>query len=308
MENPTFIACLYAYDECKDARSVVLANWRCIPAQLINPEETTKFQDLPSREPSAQPEDNNNKNNEPDPPGYLFEPGLLLTIQHGPKGGDGFVFGFDENKCDIVLPRKYKQIGPNLRDRKRLIADRHGCLTFDDQKRLILRDFSYGTRVIYSGVGKGEKRSNFKWILGPGVPEKLNETIVIEFHKDLKFQIIVFRHEIYWGPYVDNVNQFLAEVAANSDLPFGELGVQSVGSTTGPSVSHTPGGNALLLKVGPPLGCGRYGIVYRVCNASTGHEYALKEPLHPREIDWKRWILEFEFMKQISHVSKQKQS
>jgi hypothetical protein len=38
-------------------------------------------------------------------PKYLFQPGLQLTFNPGPRAGPGYVLGTDKNSCDIVLPK-----------------------------------------------------------------------------------------------------------------------------------------------------------------------------------------------------------
>jgi hypothetical protein len=73
-------------------------------------------------------------------------PGLELTFNHGPKASKGFVIGTDPNSCDIVLPKL-----PH-------ISRFHCAVTFDTQRRLILRDLSSnGTIVTYDDKG-GESR------------------------------------------------------------------------------------------------------------------------------------------------------
>ncbi|KAH6716103.1 hypothetical protein BKA61DRAFT_573939 [Leptodontidium sp. MPI-SDFR-AT-0119] len=55
---------------------------------------------------------------------------LQLTFDPGPKAGQGITIGTDRNRCDIVLPKLP------------YISGLHCILTFDAQRRLILKDLS----------------------------------------------------------------------------------------------------------------------------------------------------------------------
>ncbi|KAF4618138.1 hypothetical protein G7Y89_g14971 [Cudoniella acicularis] len=144
-------------------------------------------------------------------------PQLQLAFNPGPKAGQGFLFGTDKNCCDIVLPRLNE------------ISRRHCYLTFDAERRLILRDISTrGTIVTYDGKG-GERRRHFTWILSGDQVSEVKK-IVIQIQK-IQFQIVISKHEAHSDQYVDNVDRFLLQGNADDELPFGALGIQSGSST-----------------------------------------------------------------------------
>jgi len=216
--------------------------------------------------------------------------GFLLTFSNGPKGGLGVLFGCFAGTSDIVLP-----------DLKGL-SGLHAYLTFDAQKRLILRDCStLGTIVTYDGQG-GEKRRSFDWILGGhGFPDRVKK--IIEFHPLLKFLIVVYKHEKHRDQYFSNIDRFHADVAASNDLPFGGLGLESRISTEVPSGTQTPSQDSILVERGT-IGEGAFGVVKLVWDVSTGIEYASKGP-HRKYFNKnpEKWRAEVDMMKQISHVS-----
>ncbi|TKA60932.1 hypothetical protein B0A55_12653, partial [Friedmanniomyces simplex] len=188
------------------------------------------------------------------------------------------------SSCDIVLPLL------------KGISRCHCYLTFDKERRFILRDCSTnGTMVTYDGKG-GEKRQDFTWILGGHrVPDK-TETIVIRLHAALKFQIIVGK-PTFPHVYYENVDDFLGEIAATVDLPLGALGIQSVASTAVPTGTHTPMQDPILLEQ-ETLGRGAYGVVTRVWDVSTGREYASKRFTNLDKSDWEK---EASLMRQSPH-------
>jgi len=111
------------------------------------------------------------------------------------------VLGTDRNRCDIVLPKL------------RGISRRHCSLTFDAERRLVLRDFSSaGTIVTYDGKGR-ETRRHFTWILSEEGVKWASKTIV-EIQK-IAFQVIVSRHETHPGIYIGSVDRFLQQADAN---------------------------------------------------------------------------------------------
>ena len=77
---------------------------------------------------------------------------LILTFRISPKDIErGFVFSSNLNVCDILLGSK--------RDG---ISSRYFSITFDGQRRLIVRDFlRKGTIVSYNGYLAEEGRQNF---------------------------------------------------------------------------------------------------------------------------------------------------
>ncbi|CZR65638.1 uncharacterized protein PAC_15538 [Phialocephala subalpina] len=208
-------------------------------------------------------------------------PRLPLTFDAELKSGKGLMFGTDPN-CGIALPRLRK-------------ISRHHCyLTFDAERRLILRDCStYGTTVSYNDQGR-ELRRHFTWILGGHKVPRRTKEIVIEI-QGVSFRIEVSRHDESPDLYNANVDRFLQE----ADEPhLNGLGIYS--PTAPPSQSHTPNQGAIRLKQ-ETLGKGAFAVVRRYWDVSTGIEYAYKEPLNKRKFNRKSWEKEAEIMGQISH-------
>ncbi|KAL9584902.1 MAG: hypothetical protein Q9212_001836 [Teloschistes hypoglaucus] len=294
------IACLYPYQKNEPAQEVVVSHEnsaRHIEARKKRPELPGRG----SRETTAPPDDNtNNIQTQKKTPAWHFEEGLQLTFSHGPKAGLGFVLGTNASSCDIVLPPLRDENG------KPVISRKHCYITFDAQRRLIVRDCSsQGTIVEYNGDG-GEKRRNFTWIIGGHqVPDSIEE-IVLQIHNDLKFQIVVSK-PTFPDLFFDNVDEFCVEIAENDELPFGALGLQSGISTAGASGAQTPeqrdgtnipNQNSILLKR-KKLGKGAFSVVHHVWDVSTGSDYASKKFRYPKKVNWKR---EASIMKKISHA------
>ncbi|KAK3669998.1 Protein kinase protein rad53 [Recurvomyces mirabilis] len=212
------------------------------------------------------------------------EKGFQLTFTHGPKTGRGYMLGTDANSCDIILPQS------------KGVSRCHCYLTFDHERRLILRDCSSnGTVVTFDGKG-GEKRRHFTWILGGHEVPNDTKTIVIQLHAMLKFQIVVTK-PTFPGIYFENVDEFLGENAVPTQLPLGALGIRSIASTAAPSGARTPEQAPVLLEQ-ETLGRGAYGVVHRVWDVSTGREYASKSFTNLDRSDWKN---EAHMMRQGPH-------
>jgi hypothetical protein len=214
MEDSNLIACLYPAEGEGYAKDAICMRENV--ARYIPPLRVSKPKRR-SRE-STVPEDD--EKNGPD-----FQPGLQLTFNLGPKAGQGFVIGRDSTRCDIVLL--------NLPS----ISGLYCVLTFDIQRRLILVTRSLnGIIVTYDEQG-GEKRRtivtkddqgrekhhHFTWILSDEDISGVRK-IVIDI-QNIKFRIIVSKHETYLDTYNDNVDRFLREVNANDELPLGALGI-----------------------------------------------------------------------------------
>lgn len=220
------IACLYPFERSRRAIEVIedpVNSPADRPRRVDATRQSPELQGRQSSETTAPPDDDYDDKVQPQDRG----PGLELRFSHKLKGGLGIVFGTNRNSCDIVLPHL-----PG-------ISRRHCYITFDDQRRLIVRDISsYGTIVTYDRKGR-ERRSKFKWIIGGHqVPDK-TETIVVEILPNLKFQIFVSKDHLHPDLFFDNVGQFLG-VATNNELAFGALGLKSAISTAAPSGRDTP--------------------------------------------------------------------
>ncbi|KAL8907053.1 MAG: hypothetical protein Q9207_001633 [Kuettlingeria erythrocarpa] len=233
----------------------------------------------------------------PDP---KYCPKLLLTFDRGPKVGQGFVIGRDPNSCDIVLPKH-----PN-------ISRRHCLLTFDDQRRLILQDTSaYGTTVKYDGQG-GQKRRTlisydsrgketrhyFTWILsGAKVPDRTKE-IEIKI-ANIILLIKVSKHQTHRNLYMENVDRLCQR---QGELPIGGLGLQSTTSTAEQSGAITPRVQRQVpIYIDQEiLGTGKFSVVRRVWDVSTGHSYASKAIDTKQDSNWRE---EAEILRRVSQLS-----
>ncbi|OJD28530.1 serine/threonine protein kinase [Blastomyces percursus] len=309
MADANLIACLYPYTEERKkttkgkkkttpAHKTVEKNktenpsW-LVPAQL-QPEQWTD-PGRQSRE-STVPLDEGS-DSEKEVPAYHYEDGLQLTFSHafshGLKGDKGFALGVHRDQSDIVLQ--------DVKDGT--ISRCHCYLKFDDRNRLILQDrSSHGTVVTYDGKG-GERRRKFKWILGGDeVPDEMIKEIVIEFHEDLKFQIVVPNHGAHpdqYRQYTDNVRRFRAEMAADDRLPLSRLGMNSARSTAAHSGAQSPSQDHILLKL-RKLGQGSFATVTHLWDVSTGAQYACKKP-RSRKFCLEAWVREIDTMRRIRH-------
>ena len=132
----------------------------------------------------------------------------------------------------------------------------------------------------------GEKRHHFTWILSGGDGPSEVEKIVIDIER-VKFQIIVAKHETHPHLYNEKVDRFL-QANADDELPFGALGIQSTTSTAHQTGAHTPTPQTPIYINQWRLGSGKFSIVNRVWDVSTGLLYASKEIFNMKESQWRR--------------------
>jgi serine/threonine-protein kinase Chk2 len=220
-------------------------------------------------------------------------PYLELRFSDGPRSSTGFVFGKDPDRTDIVLP--------NIRG----ISRQHFALTFrndfsDKQYRLVVRDLGSieGTMVTYDGHGD-RVRSRLDWIVaGFGVPDECAD-LIIQPSPECRFQLVVAPRNIASSEYITNVERFLRG-AADSDTLFSALRLQSGPHTERNTVAHTPGNRPILIHRGV-IGKGKFGVVTRYWNVSTGDDYARKTPA---DDGYKkhRWEREIAIMQSVQHV------
>jgi hypothetical protein len=257
------------------------------------PPQTDARSDLRSRESTAPLDDE--KDQAIDATSY---PRLQLDFDTEPKSNHGLMMGTDPS-CDVVLPRLRK------------ISQRHCYLTFDAERRLVLRDCStHGTIVKYDGKGGELRRNfmirntegrelhhNFTWTLSGHEFPRNTRKIVIEI-PGISFQIDVAHHDNYPDQYNANVDRFLQRI---NEPRLNVLGIHS--PTAPPSQSYTPNPTAIRLKH-ETLGKGASAVVKRFWDVSTCIEYAYKEPRDKRNFDSKIWTTEINIMRQISHVGR----
>jgi serine/threonine-protein kinase Chk2 len=195
MADTDLIARVYPYKDdllLLHAQNAIENSLRCMPP--IQQREKA-HQSRSSRESTESREDSDNTDTLP----YLE-----LRFSDPPRTSSGLVFGTDTNICDVVLPN-VKGMG---------ISKRHFALTYKNQfadgcSRLIVRDLGsrHGTIVTYDGKG-GTPRSEFDWIIdGFRLPNE-TETLIVQLHETLMFQIIVARHDITSPAYANNVERF----------------------------------------------------------------------------------------------------
>jgi hypothetical protein len=123
----------------------------------------------------------------------------------------GFVFGTDEECCDVLL------LGVEG------ISKRHFCVTFDKKRRVVLRDISdYGTRVSYGGQGEAQLRRNFTWILfdnlddiqvilGPNDNYKIRFKVELELHNDCNDTYCKVK-------YHDNIDDYILNLGSTDSI------------------------------------------------------------------------------------------
>ncbi|KAL2256261.1 hypothetical protein VTK26DRAFT_1918 [Humicola hyalothermophila] len=260
MADTDLIACLYPFvdneADGEEATVVIKANKsRRVPARLTKTKQPQLSRRSRESTPLEQPHE--------EVPAYFCHPGLELRFSRGPQTPYGFVFGRDKNS-DIVLKYGIQSLSAY-----------HFALTFNDHYRPIVKDLgsSNGTEVTYNKQGKG-RRSGFVWIIGGHrIPQEKN-AIVITINENLKFQIVVARHDINSPQYIDNVNRF-RQGTANAENLFRRLDLHSRPQTERASRAHTPGTGPIVLR--KKLGEGTFGVVTYLWDVSTAEECALKE-------------------------------
>ena len=211
-----------------------------------------------------------------------------LTFYQTPKNTQqGYVFGTDPRVCDVLLGN---------RGRYR-VSNRHFCITFDEQKRVVLRDFSrWGTSVSYDGQARNQIRHHFTWIINLDHEKFDTKTIKVKVAgiEDFTFEIKLAEHKTCKDGYGMRLNSYLEE-SRTALPPFKMLGIHSQEATAAPTQPLSPGQRPIYVK-SDELGRGEFGRVYRVIDVSTGLTFAGKTFL----LDCQG---EVEIMRRVSHVS-----
>ena len=284
MEDPNIIATLIATDSRLAERAFQLdhnyVRYESPPSdnRPLSSRESTPFfgQDTPSGA------DNGHR--------------LKLSFDKPPKTArEGFVFGWDPG-CDIQLVDR-KNFRPEDRAKVKYISKRHFSITFDAQRRVILRDSSrVGTAVGYDGQAKDEIRSRFTWIIFPDF-----ESIEVKIPgADISFKILLATHDRCEAQYLANVDSVFPKrrklEESGLTTPMRSLNVRSQNTSGALSEAVTPRQGPIYL-LHESLGHGAFGKVYKVVDVSTGHPYAGKSFYRP---DWNR---EVNIMKKVTHVN-----
>lgn len=228
-----------------------------------------------------------------EPPEDLNEPLPCAEIRFSnvPRTGRGILIGSHPD-CDIVVS-------------KRGISSRHISLTFDEQRRFIVKDWGslIGTQVTYDGQGVG-KRSKFQWIIGGAEIPRNTDNIILEMRSDISFLIVVPQYDTSCPEYMEKADCFCRGTAPAEELLV-DLDLVSRPMTMAPTGVNTPGTDDIYLK--KRLGEGSFGEVTHLWNVSTGQEYALKTPsekaIKRGHVDVAAWRREARIMGQVSHAS-----
>ncbi|KAA6406991.1 MAG: serine threonine kinase [Lasallia pustulata] len=213
---------------------------------------------------------------------------IQLTFTQRPKNiREGYVFGSDPRVYDILLGNR----GCNR------LSNWHFCITFDEQKRVVLRDFSrWGTSVSYDGQARNQIRHHFTWIINFNDEKVDFKTIEVRIagRDPLTFEIKLAEHKTCKDEYGLRLNSYLEE--SRTALPlFNMLRIYSQETTAAPTQPLSPGQHPIYVK-SEEVGQGEFGRVYRVKDVSTGLSFAGKTFLS----DCQR---EVEIMRGVSHLS-----
>ncbi|KAK3903844.1 CAMK family protein kinase [Staphylotrichum tortipilum] len=282
MADPALIACLYPSAEGQTGMENALRTIHRNPSRRIEPLR----QDY-NREPTSEPRDDDGAelpdNEDEDEDAFVngrdYSFGLRLGFDDERKSALGILIGTSPH-CDIVVPKRDGLAG---------VAPYHCCITFDEQRRLILKDlqnpedqrrprrnpaFVPGTAVTYNDKG-GQKRCILTWIIAGHRVIEQHQPVIVAIHDNVKFEIVVAPRDMDSLSYQENLN-----------------GAQF------PNELQAPIKDAILLDNGE-VGWGGFAVVSRVWNVSTGHEYASKVPLKRR--DWGFLQREINVLKGIRH-------
>lgn len=184
---------------------------RRVEARVEDP--SRHFVDEPEESSSSCNDDDNNGDMEPEGIQANTDnenrPALRLRFDDLRKNRIGFVIG-TSSSADIVLP-KLQTLNS--------LASRQCALTFDEQRRLVVKDLcrngrSSGTAVTYGGQDH-QAQSQSTWIISGNRFSTDNQPIVLSLHDNLKFQIVVAQYDIDAAAYQENVSQFHQRVSAD---------------------------------------------------------------------------------------------
>ncbi|ATY60595.1 kinase-like domain [Cordyceps militaris] len=235
-----------------------------------------------SREPTPLPDEDDESQQGAE------EPYVELRFSRPPSSPHGFLFGRNP-QSEVVLPGI---VG---------VSHFHFSITFDDERRLIIKDLqsSVGTQVTYDGMGAGVRRG-FSWIIG-GDSHILNAEINVMVRKGLQFRIVVASHDMRSKQYMACVDRYRRGQALPQHL-FETLELKVRPDTERPTGVHTPKvGEVYLTKV---IGHGAFAVVTQFWNVSTGGLHVVKTPLPKlvaqRKVDMDAWNNEIHIMKLIS--------
>ncbi|KAL8326749.1 hypothetical protein RB601_003651 [Gaeumannomyces tritici] len=289
MADTDLIARVYPYaeEDLGEVPEATLNAFKTSPGCVIPREQPSKRQSASRRErQSTEPLEAQNV------PVLDTLPYVELRLSDTPRFRSGFIFGWGPNS-DVVLPNN------------RGVGYHHFSLTFDDNKRPIVKDWGFlnGTQVTYGKQGHGV-RPRFQWIVGGHRILLRMQPIIVSPRASppVQLQIIVFPHDIASPAYIERVDRFFQNAPATEDL-LSSLNIASRPVTERPTGTHTPNTGPIHLR--KRLGKGSFAVVIHYWNVSTGEEYALKKPSEKAH-RWGRvrinaWRNEAHIMNLISH-------
>ena len=122
-------------------------------------------------------------------------PCLVVKFSDIPRTNRGLVFGSNEY-CDVVVDVKG-------------MSQCHFSLTFDEQRRLVVRDLGSltGTQVTYDGKGEGPKR-RYQWIVSGHDVLDGKDSIVITVKGVISLRIVVPPHDVSSPAYMRAVGRY----------------------------------------------------------------------------------------------------
>ncbi|KAF2680631.1 putative serine/threonine protein kinase, partial [Lentithecium fluviatile CBS 122367] len=257
---------------------------------IAMPQNSSKY--MPPRQPNAASRSYRESTEPPEEYRSLERsPCLVLRFSDGAKTGHGIMAGWGDN-VDVSLPKR------------RGISRCHFAFTFDDKNRLIARDLGskHGIRVVYDEE-KGDFQSKIDYLLqAPSILR--TEHLVLYVGPGFQIKVVVPSHDVTSQDYFDRVTKFRQGWAHPEDLLDG-LALLSAPRTQAPTGAQTPTDVSVPVLYRKELGQGSFGVVSYVWNATTGEEYALKEPhknnTENNNFDMEAWKKEAKMMGRISH-------
>jgi hypothetical protein len=219
---------------------------------------------------------------------------LELAFDKPPKDVNyGYVFGWGPD-CDIQLVDR-ENLRPGDRKKVGKVSQRHFSITFDAQRRVVLRDSSkYGSAVSYDGAGN-ELRSHFTWIIFPDF-----ETIEVSIPRaDISFKIKLGTHKNRDEEFFANVDAVFPPSVRMGEgglaTPMLQLTMSSQNTSVASSEAATPRDGPIYLRH-ERIGKGAFGKVYRLTDVSTG------EPCAGKSFDYSDCEREVAVMRAVEHV------
>lgn len=285
MEDTELIARVYpvAHGKKRALKAIEASPLHFAPQHPECEEEQEVHSGCCDRQPTEPPEDG-------DMLAYHGMPCIDIRFSNIPRSTHGIIFGRNP-KSDVVIPFKS-------------VSNHHFGLSFDDNRRLIVKDWGSlsGTEVTYDGEGRG-KRRGFCWIVGGHSIPHNKKNIIVVIDDSIAFQVVPAHHDIRSQVYIERVDLFRQGAATAEDL-FSNLDLPKRPDTRLPTGTHTPSKGEIHLTRN--IGKGSFGVVTHFWNVSTGIEYALKEPnknaVRRNVVDVNAWRKEARIMADLSHV------